>query len=347
MLETSTLEPETADAVAEAPIRPRLLTFLCPPRSFSSVCSTMVGQHPDLYGFPELHLMKDDTIAGVLRREERRGKFLGPPGMLRAVAELEHGEQTVQTVFDAHTWLSERRHWPTKRAMDYVMDRVAETRPVQICVEKSPVVSKDMKSLNRLERAYPDGLYLHLTRHPLSNVASIQEFVDAKSVDLDDGWSMDVATGRLGRSAGNTRGLRDNIDSMIAMGFAYWVLCHTNILKFTRTIAPERVFRVKGEDMLSEPEVWLPRICRWAGIDDSPEAIDAMLHPETSPYAHPGPNNARGGNDGKFLRSPKLRRGRVKEGDLHEALAKPPLRDELTEKQKDYLLDLSAFFGYH
>jgi hypothetical protein len=32
------------------------MLILCPPRSFSSVVSAMIGQHPQLYGFPELNL---------------------------------------------------------------------------------------------------------------------------------------------------------------------------------------------------------------------------------------------------------------------------------------------------
>jgi hypothetical protein len=348
MLQTDARPRRAAAPVGQAAIRPRLLTFLCPPRSFSSVCSTMVGQHPQMYGFPELHLMKDDSLAGVLRREENRGKFLGPPGMLRALAELDGGEQTVESVFDAHNWLSTHGDWSTKRAMDYVLDRVAELHPVPIAVEKSPAISKDIRALKRLERAYPEGLYLHLTRHPLSNVASIEEFVekDSKTIDFDGGWSLYTVNGRIGRTDNTPKKMPDETGAMTVLGLAFWALCHTNILKFVHNIAPERVFRIKGEDLLSEPEVHLPQICRWAGVDDGPAAIEAMMHPEDSPYANPGPNNARGGNDGKFLRSPALRRGRVREGDLAAALSAPPLADLLSQSQKDHLVRLAGHLGY-
>jgi hypothetical protein len=350
MLQTSTqTRPRHVGVpVEQVAARPRLLTFLCPPRSFSSVCSTMIGQHPEMYGFPELHLMKDDTIAGVLRREENRGKFLGPPGMLRALAELDGGEQTVENVFDAHNWLCTHRDWPTKRVMDYVLDRVAATHPVPIAVEKSPAISKDLRSLKRLERAYPDGLYLHLTRHPLSNVKSIEEFVekDSRSIDLDGGWSLYTINGRIGRTDSVNKKVPDDFGSLTILGLAFWVLCHTNILRFLQGMAADRVFRIKGEDLLSEPEVWLPKICRWAGVDDGPASIEAMMHPEDSPYATPGPNNARGGNDGKFLRSPALRQGRVREGDLAAALSAPPLCDELPPNQQTHLLRLAGCLGY-
>jgi hypothetical protein len=323
-------------ALQQAPVRPRLLSILSPPRSFSSVISTMIGQHPEMYGFPELHLMMGDTLDSVLHREQRRSKYFGPPGMLRTLAELDSGEQTVDSIFDAHNWLYARRNWTTKQAMDYVMDRVAETSAARICVEKSPSMSKDIKSLNRQHRYYPDALYLHLTRHPLGNVASMEEYVLSKNFD----------DGVIGESSGRRLDPRADFERVSAIGFAYWALCHTNILKFLRTIPSDRVFRVKGEDLLSEPEIWLPKICRWAGVDDGPASVEAMLHPEHSPYAVPGPVNARGGNDAKFTHSPGLRRGRVKEPNLHEALSKPPLRGQLTEQQRKYLLALIGSFGY-
>jgi hypothetical protein len=347
MLQTTTRTRRADLAVRPAPVQPRLLALLSPPRSFSSVISTMIGQHPEMYGFPELHLMMDGTLRGVLKREHRRRKFFGPPGMLRTLAELDGGEQTVETVFDAHNWIYDRRDWSTKQAMDYVMDRVAETetRPVRICVEKSPAMTKNMHGMNRMERSYPDALYLHLTRHPLSTVSSMEEYINTRRID--GGWTIDIAAARASKMGAMDRDQPDDLRVLgSAMAFAFWVLCHTNIMKFTQAIPPERVLRVKGEDILSEPDIWLPKICRWAGVDDGPASVEAMLHPEESPYAVPGPINARGGNDGKFLLSPKLRRGRVREGNLREALSAAPLCDEFTSAQKDHLLALANFFGY-
>jgi hypothetical protein len=47
-----------------------------------------------------------------------------------------------------------------------------------------------------------------------------------------------------------------------------------------------------------------------------------MKHPENSPYAYVGPPPVRGGNDPKFMRDPKLRKGRVKEPSLKDFLEK-------------------------
>ena len=63
---------------------PTPLLILSPPRSFSSVVSTMLGQHPEMYGFPELPFM-GDTVREViaLKREHKVGHAI-PPGLLRS-----------------------------------------------------------------------------------------------------------------------------------------------------------------------------------------------------------------------------------------------------------------------
>ena len=64
------------------PHPPDPLVILSPARSFSSVVSTMIGEHPQLYGFPELHICTSDSLEDLIQWEARRG-FLGPPGLLR------------------------------------------------------------------------------------------------------------------------------------------------------------------------------------------------------------------------------------------------------------------------
>jgi hypothetical protein len=39
------------------------LLVLAPPRSFSSVVAAMLGQHPQMYGMPELQLFGAETMA--------------------------------------------------------------------------------------------------------------------------------------------------------------------------------------------------------------------------------------------------------------------------------------------
>jgi hypothetical protein len=63
---------------------------------------------------------------------------------------------------------------------------------------------------------------------------------------------------------------------------------------------------VRAEDLLSRPDDLLPQIVNWLGIRGDAEAIEAMKHPESSPFANEGPITARWANDPKFISSPRL-----------------------------------------
>jgi hypothetical protein len=276
---------------------PRLVILLSPPRSFSSVVSTMIGEHPDLYGFPELHLFVGNTLQEVNEIEKKRNPrhTAGPPGLLRAVAQLHDGVQTNGTIFRAMGWLNERRDWTCKQMMDHLLDAVAP----KMGLEKTPATSQRMQYLERAYACYPDAYFLHLTRHPVSTRASWSEFMEHRTeIGAEGGW-------------------RQHVDRFVG-----WYVIHSNILKFTSSLPLGQSLRVKGEDILSEPDVYLPQIAEWLGIRTDREAIEAMKHPENSPYACMGPEAARWGNDPKFMRSPKLRSGRVREPSLAEFFEK-------------------------
>ena len=317
----------------------KLLIMLSPPRSFSSVVSTMIGEHPDLYGFPELHVFVGDTVQDIMDFEKRSNKFhaAGPPGLLRTLAQIHDGVQTNGSTFRAIAWLNDRRDWSVKRLMDYLLERVAP----KMGLEKSPVTAQKPMFLDRAYTCYPDAYFLHLTRHPVSTRSSWSEFVENKASRRKD------------------RGRRERIDRLIG-----WHHMHVNILRFTSMLPLGQTLRVKGEDILSEPDVYLPQVAEWLGIRTDREAIEAMKHPEDSPYACVGPDAARGGNDPKFMRSPALRAGRVREpslegffkenypqwfpaeGRLSRAANRSGLKIADDEKIAEEISELAHRFGY-
>ena len=65
--------------------------------------------------------------------------------------------------------------------------------------------------------------------------------------------------------------------------------------------------------MLNDSRTQLYRIAAWLGVRTDAEAIEAMLHPEASPFAHPGPaeSGVAGGNDPLFLRDPVPRKAEI------------------------------------
>ena len=46
----------------------------------------MIGEHPEIYGFPELHLFSGKTVEDIINREEKAGNA-GPPGLIRTLAQ--------------------------------------------------------------------------------------------------------------------------------------------------------------------------------------------------------------------------------------------------------------------
>ena len=90
--------------------RADLLFILAPPRSFTTVVSHMLGQHPQMYGLPETHLLGAETLAEWWNLCSQ-ATFNMDHGLLRVVAELYFGEQTEYTVKRASGWLRRRSHF--------------------------------------------------------------------------------------------------------------------------------------------------------------------------------------------------------------------------------------------
>jgi Sulfotransferase family len=275
-----------------------LLIILCPPRSFSSVVATMIGQHPELYGFPELQLFSDESMDTLLIRREKRGKAV-PAGLARFIAQEVFGIQNARTALQAIDWIRERRSWSTKQMLDYAIHLVAP----KIGVEKSPGTSSRFSYMERAARDYPDAYFLHLTRHPVSTRQSMEEFFGSKTERARRHGSEAVAKEKPL--------LREAFDSLIL-----WHHMHTAILRFTNGLPAGTTMRVKGEDLLSDPDRYLAQIAEWMGLRTDAEAIACMKHPEESPYAYTGPRPISGGNDQKFMCNPRLRTGRVREPSL-------------------------------
>jgi hypothetical protein len=297
------------------PARFRPLFVLAPARSCSSVVVAMLGQHPQLYGFPELRLFRAARV-GELLVDPPPGH--GQParvraeGLLRALAQLHHGEQTPQSVRQAWRWLRQRERWDVAAVLDELLGLV---EPL-IGVEKSPETSLTDQALAGAAHAYPAARYLHLVRHPWATVAS-----------------MIVTWGRLDY----WRVPRDRAAQFCA---AVWLAQHRRITEFGTRIGPGRFVRLRAEDIVNRPGDVLVALCRWLGIEDGPESQARMRAPERSPYASPGPVNATGGLDPSFLHRPGWR-----SVTLPASLA-TPASWALEQPTRDAVIDLARSFGY-
>jgi Sulfotransferase family len=281
-----------------AEITPQPLFILSPPRSFSSVVCSILGQHPQCYGLPELHMFFADDLGGVMK-----GTFRGAmvvDGLLRTLAQLHDGEQTESSIVRARQWAIGRSSWPIRKVFDHIQELVGP----RVLVEKSPATTYTRESVSRLVRNFPKANLLHLIRHPRSTGESLVTLRSQfKGLDLI------------------TRG-RPKLDPE-----RIWRVSHTMAVTVTADLPVGQCMRLKGEALLPNLDVYLPQICEWLEIRTDDEAIESMMHPEKSPYAKLGPRGARFGNDPSFLEAPVLdhkRLAKLKEPRLDGELSWRP-----------------------
>jgi hypothetical protein len=143
------------------------LFILAPPRSFTSVICGMIGQHPEMYGLPEVNLFAADDYKGLNRLYRRRPGFRH--GLLRAIAELGLGKQTEDNIRVARLWLEEN----TDTISAALYRDLAEWAEPRRLVDKSPIYVFSPSNMQRIKRAFPDAYYIHLVRHPRDTCESI------------------------------------------------------------------------------------------------------------------------------------------------------------------------------
>jgi Sulfotransferase family len=315
--------PQVPAPPGRDPRRHAPVIVLSPSRSYSSVVTTMIGCHPELYGFPELLLWTAATVSEVLADPVRGGSPAAPAfpaGLVRALAELHDGAQGPDEAAAAQAWLLARQSWPACDVHDHLLDLVAPRRGV----EKTPQTAVNSDALERVARAYPVARFIHLTRHPATALPSLNEHWL---------WSR--------RMQGMTTDLpQDEARWQWVECAASWLVAHWHALEFGARAGQDRVLRVRGEDVLADPRLELTRIARWLEISADPAAVGAMLHPERGVFAGHGPPGASGGNDRKFLDQPVPRAVRCPPG--HRLPASIQLGPGLVTKVES----LAAKLGY-
>ncbi|MCE0505815.1 sulfotransferase [Roseivivax sp. GX 12232] len=275
---------------------PEPIFLIAPGRSYTSLIGGMIGQHPQVYGMPEISVSHADTIGGVLQTLKGPLEY-GLAGLLRLLAQLHDGEQTEETVNAARQWLMQRAHWSIAELFAHIQDQVGD----KALFDKSPRTVTNYDNMARLLQVFPNASFLHLTRHPITTCKSAMalrnSFADANKPK---------------------RRARINLDPENT-----WRRAQDNITRFTATLPPGQCLRVKAEMILSDPPKYLAQICEWLGLSTEPDALEAMMHPENSPYASIGPPSALYGNDPNFLKNPVLDMSRL------QNIAEPSLDSHL------------------
>ena len=260
--------------------------ILAAPGSQAAMVGAMLGRNERAFSPPELNLFASDTLEGlwsdITDREQVRIH-----GLLRTVAQLFAGEQTIAGIAMARRWLVRRLHWPTSRAFSEIVRKAAPAR----VVEKSRSNARDARAMQRIHAAVPNAVYLHLVRHPRAQGAAL---LAARG---------DGAAPGLGQQKAGDGSQGDPQE--------VWLAAETRIADFLAGVPAERQALLRLEDLYGTPKRTLRQLCGKLGLSDDPAAIAAMLRPEKSPFAGPGPFGAHLGDDPQFLGDPRFKKRRA------------------------------------
>jgi len=303
------------------------LFILAPPRSFTSVICGMIGQHPQMYGLPEVNLFAADDYEGLGRLYRMRPGFRH--GLLRAVAELGLDGQTDENIDVARKWLDEHHNATTA---DLYRDLVEWASPRRL-VDKSPIYVYSPETLQRMSAAFPDACFIHLTRHPRATCESIHKLRGVVAEGLDK-MQVGEKARKLIKSRYDRIAQVEDPDSM-------WLKPHIRIMEFLEGLPDSQQMRIKGEDYMSDPATYLKRIAEWLGISTDNVSIEAMKHPENSPFACYGPPSAKFGNDPSYLENPGFREYKPRQDSLEGVME----WDADVTFSED-LMQCAMYFGY-
>lgn len=256
------------------------LFILCPGWSFSSVVCAVIGQHPQAFGLPEVHLFAAPTVGDLIDLDTPLfGRVGATGGLKRAVAELVYDEQSFDTIEAAGKWLAQHRKMTGAGMFRELCSLVGD----RVVVDKSPTNSHPER-LETLFQGFPNARYLHLSRHPRSVCRSMEK-ISAR------------------RPRHNSLSEADREE--------YWFSRHVAIMEFSQRLDPAQYMFLHGEWFFESPELVLTQICEWLDLSTDADAIAQMMQPEQSPFAVLGPDNARYGNNIGFIEKPHLRVGKI------------------------------------
>ncbi len=240
----------------------------------------MIGCNPAAFGVAELNLFVADTLedAWLEMARHKQGQM---HGLLRTVAQLVAGEQSLAAVAMARRWVMRRMHWPVSRVFSEIRARAAPFR----IVEKSRAHLRSPEHLKRIAEACPDACYVHL-------VGDVRKEGGAVTGGAEEELALfrpAAAPARKKPELDPDR-VRREVEKRIA--------------EFLAKVPAERQVELPVEELFARPEARLAEFCAALALPADEAAVAAMLHPESSPFACIGPVGANLGDNPHFLRAP-------------------------------------------
>lgn len=230
------------DRPRAAPKNPPAIFIFSPPRSGSTLLRVMLAGHPQLFAPPALELLSFNTLAQ--REAALRGRYsLFLEGTLRAIMQIkgcsvEQARHIMQECTDRR--LSTRQFY-------HLMQRWLKDKTL---VDKSTTYALDLEILKRAETGFENPLYIHLLRHPCGMIYSFER------VRLDQIFFR-----------------YEHPFSRCELAELIWLVSHQNISQFLKRVPRRRQYRVKFEDLVTQPRSTVEGICQFLNLELDPEML--------------------------------------------------------------------------
>ena len=232
---------------------PPVVFVLAPPRSGTTLLRVMLGGHPGLFAPPELELLGFDDLRERAQRCAEHDSFW-LQGTVRALMEL-HGCEA------EHAWKIMADHETQGLDVAAFYQVLQNAAPDRLLVDKTPFYSVNIDILRQAEAIFDNALYIHLQRHPFGMIRS---FENARMERIISGHPYAAPLATFAESGSSTR-----------LGELLWQQCNQNIVDFLDTIPATRQHCVKFEDLTSQPQDSLQKLCDFLGLP----LHEAMLQP--------------------------------------------------------------------
>jgi hypothetical protein len=207
--------------------------------------------HPQLFAPPELHLLSYPNLAQRKTSLSNDWNIHLLQGTIRALMQIKGcSVEQAQPMMEAY----EKQQLTAKQFYHLLQEWIGD----RILVEKTPTYAAHLAILQQAELIFEEPLYIHLVRHPY---AMIRSYEDAK---------LDRIVPFLNESSFSRRQLAE----------LTWLVSNQNILEFLSAIPQPRKFQLKFEDLVSNPQQQVDRLCHFMGIEFQTEMLEPYQEKE-------------------------------------------------------------------
>jgi hypothetical protein len=242
----------------------------------SSLFGSMLGQHPGLFALPATNLLSFDSVRQWWT--DCLGAHDKAHGLLQAVAQVVFGEQSEEAMTASAGWLQRRLPETTGAVLEALAERVHPS----IVVDTSTRIVFSIESMKRALEMFPQARFVHLLRHPRWFCEAVQAaLLEEKEHGRQPAWLVQLATfpppSADGEAVLSPEGEGDPEWA--------WYTLNRNIVKFLAKVPLRQVFRLRVEEVLSDPNKSLRSLVSWLKLPHNEDVLDAMKHPERCPFA--------------------------------------------------------------